>query len=210
MSDPRDYQIILAVGRIGAGKDVLGELLVKEAGFTHLAYADPLKEMAATLGGFPARWCYTRAGKESPVPMAPHLTVGQMLQVLGTEVGRSVSPDIWVKHAIQKIATMPGNKFVITDCRFPNEVTAMRRCFPGTAVFYMDRVAGELQGQRDPNHASERGVMEIHEAFCKEPWFYLIPNATTSLDEARSLMRNAYFKYDMRHECFSVSPSSSA
>ena len=192
-------RVILAVGRIGAGKNVLGDLLVEEFGYIPVAYADTLKEIAARMGGFPVTWCYTRFGKEQRVPVAPEHTVGTFLQQLGTNVGRLISPNMWVRHAIERIKTFPsGSKIVITDCRFLNEVDVMRQAFPLTSIVYMDRRAEELEGSRDPNHPSELGVDDIVSAYDGGDQFYHVPNEYLTLDDTLQFMRTVVRAFDVQ------------
>jgi hypothetical protein len=59
------------------------------------------------------------------VKRQPTLTARYVLQTLGTEWGRSLDTDIWVKALIHKI-TEDGGVGVITDVRFLNEASALQ------------------------------------------------------------------------------------
>jgi hypothetical protein len=51
--------------------------------------------------------------------------VRRLLQVFGTEVGRKlIADDIWVTSTLSQLD--PDGKYVITDCRFPNEAAAIK------------------------------------------------------------------------------------
>ncbi len=49
------------------------------------------------------------------------------MQVFGTEVGRSLlGDDVWVQALFNQLSRERPEKVVITDCRFPNEIAAVR------------------------------------------------------------------------------------
>lgn len=77
----------------------------------------------------------------------------RLLQYMGTEVGRNkFGSNFWVDATMKIINKKPTQDWVITDCRFPNEVAAVRKCTRGK-VFYIDR-PGLVQG----THASENSL----------------------------------------------------
>lgn len=118
---------IAFIGRAGSGKDTAAELLIETLGYRRLGFADLLKDVAATLWGDQAR------------------TDRNKLQALGMAV-REIDQDTWVNGALAKLtehkgqarlvgsmpsAEMNGPYFemhpvAVTDCRFPNEVRALR------------------------------------------------------------------------------------
>jgi hypothetical protein len=51
---------------------------------------------------------------------------GSLLQVLGTEVFRSIDPDIWVRVLLDTVNEQQPDIAVITDMRYPNEALAIR------------------------------------------------------------------------------------
>lgn len=64
------------------------------------------------------------------------MTVRQFLQKLGTEGGRAVHPEIWINSLYADYKCIPADRapngwdcpnWLITDCRFPNELEAVRR-----------------------------------------------------------------------------------
>lgn len=91
------------------------------------------------------------------VPSDEPLTSRRWQQLFGTEFGREmIHPDIWVKIAMAKAATL--DRVVIDDMRFPNEFEAVRaaggRCFrvhrPGTEVTSQHASEGQLNGTQMP------------------------------------------------------------
>jgi len=48
------------------------------------------------------------------------------MQIIGTDIFRKLDPDVWVKATISKIIREKPDLAIITDCRFPNEVSAIQ------------------------------------------------------------------------------------
>lgn len=82
------------------------------------------------------------------------MTVGRLLQVLGTEAFRGhVGPDVWVESCHRRRA--PGVTTIISDARFDNEVASVRAA-GGVSVYIQRAVAhGGAGDGRDTAHASE-------------------------------------------------------
>ena len=58
-------KIILLTGWSEAGKDTVADILVKQHEFKKYAFADPLKDLCATLYGFPREMANTTEGKKT-------------------------------------------------------------------------------------------------------------------------------------------------
>ena len=159
--------IIGLTGFAGTGKDTVRTLL-EGHGFIGLAFADPIRQMLRELfasNGISEAHMDVRALKEQPIyqlssPAKP-VSYRMLAQTLGTEWGRSIQPDLWVRLAQSYMDDLRANthgdlpSFVISDVRFPNEAdwvraqggTIWRIVRPGTAP---------VRG-----HASESGVGNI-------------------------------------------------
>jgi hypothetical protein len=48
------------------------------------------------------------------------------MQYVGTDIFRKMDTDVWVKSTINKILKEGPELAIITDCRFPNEVEAIK------------------------------------------------------------------------------------
>lgn len=130
--------LIGITGLAGSGKDTAGrlirDLLVCEGapnGAFVTALADPIREMLAALG-VPRRYMTDRTLKELPVPGFGLLSYREMAQTLGTEWGRALDGNLWLKvaelHARQLVTEAGGTPTLIyTDIRFPNEANWIRR-----------------------------------------------------------------------------------
>lgn len=128
--------IISISGFIGSGKDTVADYLVTEHGFRRMSFAESLKgAVAAVFGWDPVmlegttktsriwreqkdEWWSNRLGSE--------ITPRHILQQWGTEVCRkSFHDDIWIASVENKLR-LSTDDVVITDCRFPNEVKAIK------------------------------------------------------------------------------------
>lgn len=143
--------LIGLAGKAGSGKDVVGRWLQMKYGYSRLAFADPVRQMAQMLFNIPATHVVDRALKEQPLPEWDGLSPRRIMQLLGTEVGRAIHADVWVKAAVRRMEA--GKKYVITDVRFPNELAEIRK--RGGEVWWVER----SQTTPVPDHASERGVV---------------------------------------------------
>lgn len=107
-----------------AGKDTIGDVLVRYCGYERFAFADPLKRLGADLLGVPLNWFYDAQLKFAPMEGWGTLTPVEVALKLGTEVGRHIHPDVWVRKTMSAIGRTPS--VVITDLRFPNEAKAIK------------------------------------------------------------------------------------
>ena len=142
--------ILGLTGRAGAGKDTAAAAL-RTLGFERVAFADPLREMLRALGLRDEHM--VGPAKELPVPHLG-LSFRRLAQTLGTEWGRALDPELWVKVARDRVRTAleRGKHVVVTDVRFDNEARMIRDA--GGRVVRIERPGA------DPvlEHASEAGV----------------------------------------------------
>lgn len=128
--------IIGVCGFIGSGKDTIADYLVNIHQFRRDSFASTLKDAISNVFGWDREmlegrskrsrewrekrddWWSERLGRE----INPRL----MLQLWGTEVCRGgFHDDIWIASLENKLRTSDDD-IVISDCRFPNEITAIR------------------------------------------------------------------------------------
>jgi len=150
-AQPRDsHQIIVALnGLIGSGKNTAADYLVQD-GFQAFSYAKALKDVVSVIFGYDREILegttqYARdARNEVDLFWAeklgiPDWTPRLALQQIGTDVMRThFHNDIWVNCLLKQIQGVP--KVVVTDCRFPNELSALT-----------DLGAHSVQLKRGPN-----------------------------------------------------------
>ncbi len=56
------------------------------------------------------------------------MTARDIMQFVGTDIFRQLKPDVWVSATLNKIAKDKPKLAIITDCRFPNEIAAIKNC----------------------------------------------------------------------------------
>ncbi|MGH6627622.1 MAG: deoxynucleotide monophosphate kinase [Burkholderiaceae bacterium] len=124
-------RLIGLTGYAGTGKDSVRAALEHEHGFTGLAFAEPMRGMLRELltsSGIGADWMDERALKEAVIP-ALGVSYRHLAQTLGTEWGRALHPDFWLRIAGSFIADRMGagaTCFVVSDVRFVNEAGWVR------------------------------------------------------------------------------------
>lgn len=123
-------KLIGLVGAAQAGKDTAASYLLAD-GWTRIAFADALKQtlydtnpiiavenyftpLADVVDGYGWEWA-----KENTEARA-------LLQRLGVAVRDNVHPDSWLDAAFDQMKHT--GKYVITDCRFPNELAEVKNC----------------------------------------------------------------------------------
>jgi hypothetical protein len=130
--------IIGICGFIGSGKDTIADYLVNLHHFRRESFANTLKDAVAQVFGWDrtmleGRTKQAREWREQVDPWwaerlhMPTLTPRWILQYWGTEVCRAgFHDDIWIASLENKLRHSQDD-VVISDCRFPNEIAAIRR-----------------------------------------------------------------------------------
>lgn len=189
-------EIIGLSGLARSGKDEAAGVLVREFGFTRVAFADKLREVLYELNPIVGEYGWTNINgainsyknrlkdvideygwngyKETR--FGPEIRY--LLQRLGTEAGRETLWDtIWIDAAF---AGLPDDaKIVISDARFINEFEAVKS--RGGQIWRIERPGIELLG----NHPSET------EALSYDGFDYTIHNDGT-LHEYYATVRLSY------------------
>lgn len=141
--------LIGLTGKAGVGKDTVADILVADYGFKKIAFASTLKAMLA-VAGWPEP---ARQHKEGLLP-GMNFTWRKAAQTLGTEWGRSLDKDLWLKITMFKVLGNQLTNWVISDCRFPNEAKAVREF--GVLVHILGRQTSV--DADSASHASEQGL----------------------------------------------------
>lgn len=163
-----DPIVIALTGQAGSGKDTAAAHLVKRYGFVQASFADPIRSMALLImeeAGIDHAWLTERHLKEQRMP-GLGVSARALLQTLGTEVGRHLQPDLWVRHMALRLG-LPGaglpqaqrcpvhDRIVVSDARFANEVHWVH--LVGGWVMRLHR---EQAGAVRP-HASEAEILTL-------------------------------------------------
>lgn len=128
--------IIGVCGFIGSGKDTIADYLVNIHQFRRESFANTLKDAVAAVFGWDrtmleGRTKQAREWREQVDPwwskrLNQAITPRWILQYWGTEVcRRGFHDDIWIASLENKLRNSQDD-VVISDCRFPNEIKAIR------------------------------------------------------------------------------------
>jgi hypothetical protein len=129
--------IIGITGFIGSGKDTIADYLTTFHGYKRISFAGTLKDACAAVFGWDRELLEgtTKSSREWREQLdvwwserlgIPELTPRWVLQQWGTEVCRQgFHNDIWVASVENQLRKAKDN-IVITDCRFDNEVNAIK------------------------------------------------------------------------------------
>ena len=130
--------IIGVCGFIGSGKDTVADYLVNLHHFRRESFANTLKDAVSAVFGWDrtmleGRTKQAREWREQVDAWwaerlgIPHLTPRWILQNWGTEVCRkNFHDDIWIASLENKLRASIDD-IVISDCRFPNEIAAIKK-----------------------------------------------------------------------------------
>lgn len=143
--------LIGIAGKAGSGKSTAADYLVQHHGFYTASWAEPLKAALAVMG-FPEPT--NRDLKEAQIP-GFDFSWREAAQLLGTEWGRGLDPDIWTKLMARRLEGKGDLSFVISDVRFENE-SAMIRAQGGIVWHIKGR---EVDLGEHAAHASEAGIL---------------------------------------------------
>ena len=143
--------IIAFAGRANAGKDSAGKYLVEHYKFLHYYFAKPLKEGCKHLFQLTDEQIANKETVIEPWGISPRI----MYQRVGTDIGRTLDPNIWIKNAQMFINNSSGRAVVITDCRFSNEAYWIKN--QGGYVIHIKRNSKLIA---ENSHSSESGMTE--------------------------------------------------
>jgi hypothetical protein len=129
--------IIGICGFIGSGKDTIADYLANVRQFRRISFAGTLKDAVSAVFGWDrelleGRTQQSRAWREQrdqwwSQRLDREITPRQVLQQWGTEVCRqNYHDEIWVASVENRLRNRDEN-VVITDCRFPNEIRAIKQ-----------------------------------------------------------------------------------
>jgi hypothetical protein len=125
---------VALLGRARVGKDTAAAILARKWGHERLAFADPLRAIAADVDPYvaegygyePMRYAHVVAavGYDRAKGVAE---VRQFLQRLGVAVRDHLGEDVWVRALESRVEALDAlQPVVLTDVRFPNEVDYAR------------------------------------------------------------------------------------
>lgn len=166
--------IISITGKIGSGKDTIADIIMQYTPYHDWEikkFAGKLKVIAEILSGVPKINFEDQEFKKQDMGPEWGMTYRDLLQKLGTEAMRNgLHENVWVNALfadyhfnIEEDEQMPN--WLITDCRFPNELEAVKT-HKGITIKVI-RDSGNTIGT---THASETALDDYTE------WDYVVDN----------------------------------
>lgn len=160
---------IAIVGKMYAGKTTLAEALVQHHGYTRVAMAGPLKQLALLAYGENVVKDKEYAVTDLETGEVAFKSGRAILQGIGQSI-KSVDRDIWLKIFIGDTAQMGREPYVVDDVRFGFEAEYLRQA--GWAIVKVatpDDVriqrakssTGRVPTEAELNHESENEVDNI-------------------------------------------------
>lgn len=157
-------QIIAFSGRKQSGKTVCSEFLKElllSNGYSDVVmynFADPLKQdICMNMFGLTYIQCYGEDDSKNELVDAywegQQLTARNLMQLIGTDLFRKLNTNIWINALINKIKRSNHEIVIVSDCRFPNEVEAIKK--HDGLVFRLNR------NPHKSNHISE-SILDAH------------------------------------------------
>lgn len=160
-------QIIAFAGRKQSGKTTCSEFVAKHFngmlqpfdGAKIYNFADPLKQdICMNILGLTYDQCYGDDDSKNEYTEifwdGNRLTAREVMQFVGTDIFRKMKTNVWAGATIIKIQKEQPKLAIIADCRFPNEVEAVKNA--GGIVIKLTR------NPYNSNHTSETALDEIN------------------------------------------------
>ena len=163
--------IIAFAGYAGSGKSTAAAHLVSRHGFREVALADPMKLFCRLVFGFSIEQLYGPSSARNAVDPRWGISPRHALQTLGTEWGRTLHPDIWVRALLEHVRSSPAQHHVVHDVRFRNEIEAIQ-AFGGVVIRL-------TRGEPYSQHVSEQELAQLDD----DAFDWTIDNDAMSVDE---------------------------
>ena len=182
-------KIIAFAGRKQSGKTTCAEAVIDfvKHHTPHLTtklynFADPLKQdICINVLGLTYNQCYgTDEEKNQHTDLVwedKHLSAREVMQFVGTDIFRKMKPNVWADATIQKIKLDQYAISIIADCRFPNEVDAVKNA--GGIVIKLTR------NPYNSDHISETALDPNH--YSPLNFDYVLDNSTISIAQQITL-----------------------
>jgi hypothetical protein len=151
-------RIVAFAGRKQSGKTTCSEAVLKVSPPLNAKiynFADPLKkDVCMNIFGLSYQQCYgDDIDKNTSTGLmweGKDLTAREVMQFVGTDIFRKMKNDVWASATINKISIEKPDIAIIADCRFPNEVQAVKDA--GGTVIKLTR------NPYNSDHASETAL----------------------------------------------------
>lgn len=189
-------KIIAFAGRKQSGKTTCSEFVAQE----YIAkmygqkakiynFADPLKQdICINILGLSSDQCYGSDDHKNTLTECywdnKRLSAREVMQFVGTNVFRQMKQNVWASATINKIRNDDPPIAIIADCRFPNEVEAIKNA--GGLVIKLTR------NPFNSDHESETALDP--ENYPIENFSLVVNNDSLSIKEQNEIIRNFLIK----------------
>lgn len=147
-------------------------------------FADPLKELCQNILGLTYEQCYgTDTQKNEMVNCywdGRQLSARDVMQIVGTDMFRKMQQNVWADATIRKIKDEALPLSLIADCRFPNEVEAIKNA--GGLIIKLNR------NPYDSTHSSETAL--DHENYDQSNFDLVIDNQNLTTTDKNKIIYN--------------------
>ena len=177
-------------GRKQSGKTTCSEFVLKHFNGTTepfsakvYNFADPLKkDICMNILGLNYEQCYGEDIDKNTMTDIKwgdrNLTAREVMQFIGTDIFRKMKTDVWTNATINKINQEKLKLAIIADCRFPNEVEAIKSA--GGLVIKL------MRNPYNSDHASEI-ALDIHN-YNHENFDLVIHNDTLGIADQNNII----------------------
>jgi hypothetical protein len=182
-------KIIGFAGRKQSGKTTCSEFVAKFFngpiepfnGAKIYNFADPLKkDICINILGLTYDQCYGNDISKNQFTEVYwndiRLTAREVMQLVGTDIFRKMKKDVWASSTIAKIKNEQPELAIIADCRFPNEVEAIKNA--GGLVIKLNR------NPYNSDHTSETALDEAN--YSSSNFDFIVYNENMSIPEQNS------------------------
>lgn len=182
--------IIAFAGRKQSGKtsgceftaNIFARTLQKNASIYN--FADPLKKMCIEIFGLTQDQCYGTDDQKNEYvdckwpDSGKIMSAREVMQYIGTNVFRKMQHNVWAGATIRKIQDENLPLALIADCRFPNEVEAVKNA--GGLVIKLNR------NLYNSSHESETALDE--DRYDQSNFDFVIDNKDLSIEDKNELI----------------------
>lgn len=175
---------------MGAGKSTVARVLCEQFGFCELGLADPLKRFCMDVFDMSEEQLWGPSEMRS-TPTDTGVVPREALRTLGTEWGRALDPDVWIRYAVRIHRTLrtgicfydralgllekgafepkpEHSRVVISDVRFLNELEHLSRIDDAKLVLVRRPVSYAIEPSTHQSEVDLDGVVY--------PWDLVIEN----------------------------------
>lgn len=184
--------IIAFAGRKQSGKttacefvqNIFAQMVQKNSSIYN--FADPLKKMCIEIFGLTHDQCYGSDDNKNELvnclwpDTGKEMTAREVMQYVGTNVFRKMQHNVWADATIRRIQDEGLPLALIADCRFPNEVEAIKNA--GGVVVKLNR------NLYDSNHESEKALDT--DVYDHSVFDLVIDNQNLSIGKKNKLIHN--------------------